>query len=161
MYHKLDKLQLVTSISITFRGLSTAQVLWRCFSRFSSGPKTNDTTKTSTLESSKWMKYQKDAKGSNQKQQIWDYSIFSIEIYSNLNVWVEIWFVSAVFFLENPIWPWGDSTVFHDLGWISPRHCKTLIKPRTVLPETGKNHNGFLREKIGKLTFSDNPRLWS
>lgn len=85
MYHKLDKLQLVSSISINFRGLSTAQVLWRCFSRFSSGPKTNDTTKTSTLESSKLMKfihmYQKDAKGSYQKQQIWDYSGFSIEIY--------------------------------------------------------------------------------
>ena len=90
--------------------------------------------------------YIKDAKGSNKKQQIWDYSIFSIEIYSNLNVWVEIWFVSAFFFLTAPFL--GRSTVFHDdLGWMSPRHCKTLIKPRTVLPETGEKPQVFEEKK--------------
>ena len=55
-------------------------------------------------------------------------------------------FFFRVCFPYNPFFrPWGgeDSTVFHDLSWMSPRHCKTLIKPRTVLPETGSSTTGF------------------
>lgn len=60
-------------------------------------------------------------------------------------------FFFRVFFPSNPFFrPWGgeDSTVFHDLSWMSPRHCKTLIKPRTVLPETGSSTTGFWGKKL-------------